>query len=189
MAHPERFEARALPNLGAMLRAATALVGPAEAEDAAQEALTRAWRAWPTLRDDASVRPWLLRITVNVCREWHRGSFGRLHTHTQSLPAGEADLFAWISTGSDIGTSDHTGALDLRAALGTLSEDLRVIVVLRYYGGMDSTEVGHVLDLPPATVRTRLYRALGLLRERLGPRTRGSRGSGSASDARGGMYA
>lgn len=189
MKHHEGFETKALPHLGAMLRAAAALVGPAEAEDAAQEALTRAWRAWPTLRDDASVRPWLLRITVNVCREWRRASSGRLQARTQPLPGEESSPFEWIPSEDDIGTSDHTGALDLRAALGALSEELRLIVVLRYYGGMDATEVGHVLDLPPATVRTRLYRALGVLRERLGSRGQNSRRNGSASDARGGMYA
>ena len=58
----------------AVLRVATALVGHDDAEDAAQEALTRAWRAWGTLRDTNAARSWLLRITVNVCREWLRGS-------------------------------------------------------------------------------------------------------------------
>jgi RNA polymerase sigma factor (sigma-70 family) len=90
----------------------------------------------------------------------------------------------WALPESDIGTSDHTGALDLRRALGTLDEVLRIIVVLRYYGGMDATEVGHALDMPPATVRTRLHRALGQLRERLGPRR-----PGTTPEARGGIHA
>jgi DNA-directed RNA polymerase specialized sigma24 family protein len=60
-----------------MMRVAAALVGLADAEDAAQEALMRAWQAWKTLRDVDAVRPWLLRITVNVCRQWRRGNFGR----------------------------------------------------------------------------------------------------------------
>src|SRR5690242_4747394 len=49
---------------------ALALIGPADAEDAAQEALVRGWQAWATLRDPAAIRPWLLRITVNICRDW-----------------------------------------------------------------------------------------------------------------------
>ncbi len=57
----------------AMLRVAAALVGPAEAEDAVQEASMRAWQSWPTLRNVDAVRPWLLRITLNVCRQWRRG--------------------------------------------------------------------------------------------------------------------
>jgi RNA polymerase sigma-70 factor (ECF subfamily) len=142
----------------------------AEAEDAAQEAMTRAWQAWPGLRDVAAVRPWLLRITVNVCREWLRGSFGHAMERTRPLQTeGSALSWRWAPPETDIGTSDHTGALDLRRALGALDESLRIIVVLRYYGGMDATEVGHALDMPPATVRTRLHRALGQLREQLAP--------------------
>lgn len=56
----------------AMLRLAAAYVGPADAEDAVQEAALRAWQAWPTLRNPAAVRPWLLQITVNV----HKAAFG-----------------------------------------------------------------------------------------------------------------
>jgi RNA polymerase sigma-70 factor, ECF subfamily len=185
MAEREQFEACVLPHMAAMLRAAAALVGLAEAEDAAQEAMTRAWQAWSSLRNPDAVRPWLLRITVNVCREWQRGSFGRGMEHTQPL---QEDGFALPQRlavpEADIGTSDHTGALDLRRALGTLDEVLRIIVVLRYYGGMDATEVGHALDMPPATVRTRLHRALGQLRERLGPRR-----PGTTPEARGEIHA
>jgi RNA polymerase sigma factor (sigma-70 family) len=184
MAEREQFEACVLPHMAAMLRAAAALVGLAEAEDAAQEAMTRAWQAWPGLREVGAVRPWLLRITVNVCREWRRGSFGRAMEHTRPLqPEGFPPPHRWALPEAHVGTSDHTGALDLRGALGTLDEGLRTIVVLRYYGGMDATEVGQVLDMPPATVRTRLQRALGQLRERLGPRH-----PGTAPDARGGIH-
>jgi len=43
--------------------------GPADAEDAVQEAILRAWKAWPSLRQRDSVRSWFLRITVNICHE------------------------------------------------------------------------------------------------------------------------
>src|SRR5215831_14777004 len=55
--------------------AALALVGPADADDAVQEALVRGWRAWSTLRDPAAARSWLVRITVNVGRQWRRGNY------------------------------------------------------------------------------------------------------------------
>src|SRR5262245_57362882 len=117
MAEREQFEACALPYMAAMLRAAAALVGLAEAEDAAQEALTRAWQAWPGLRNTAAVRPWLLRITVNVCREWRRGDFGRSIERTQPLQADETVPGSrWALPEASIGTSDHMSALDLRRA-------------------------------------------------------------------------
>jgi RNA polymerase sigma factor (sigma-70 family) len=149
----------------AILRVAAALVGPADAEDAAQEAITRGWQAWPTLRDSAAVRSWLLRITVNVCRDWQRGRFGTRRRLTEPLHDDEAAPLALL--GGDPGASDHANAIDLRGAIDTLDEDLRLVVVLRYYSGMDATEVGAILGIPPATVRTRLRRALRTLRERM----------------------
>jgi RNA polymerase sigma-70 factor (ECF subfamily) len=81
------------------------------------------------------------------------------------MPEGDETALAVLD--ADPGGSDHTGALDLRQAINRLDADLRVVLVLRYYAGMDATEIGGVLGMPPATVRTRLRRALMTLRERL----------------------
>lgn len=150
----------------AMMRVATALVGAADAEDAAQEALVRAWQSDHDLRTISAPRAWLLRITVNLCTDWYRGRFGKRRRVTQSLDAvAGTDVLATLDF--DPGTSDHTGALDLRRAINSLERDLRIIVALRYYAGLDSAEIGSLLGIPSATVRTRLRRALSVLRERL----------------------
>ena len=149
----------------AMLRVAAALLGPSDAEDAVQEAAMRAWSAWTTLRDADAARPWLLQITVNVCRQRRRGLKGQQQAHLQPLPEDDSPLLAILDT--DPGTSDHTGALDLRAAVNALPNDLRAVVVLRFYGGLDATEIGAALGIPAGTVRSRLHRALALLREGL----------------------
>ena len=151
-----------------VLRVAATLVGVDDAEDAAQEAILRAWRHWGELRDPAAVRPWLLRITVNVCRQWRRGGFGARLRQTLPLTAEQMDLIAALD--ADPGASDHTGALDLRATVNHLPAQMRLIVALRYYGDMDASEIGAALGIPASTVRTRLSRALDLLRERLGAR-------------------
>lgn len=159
------FSLAIAPHLSIMQRAAAALVGVAEAEDATQEAVVRAWQSWHTLRDTGALRSWLLRITVNICQDWRRGRFGTHRARTQPLLADEVLPLGLL--GDDPGASDATGALDLRHAINQLDADLRVIVVLRYYADMDATEIGAVLNMPPATVRTRLRRALARLRERL----------------------
>ena len=170
----------------AILRVAAALVGPADAEDAAQEAIMRGWQAWPTLRDSGAARSWLLRITVNVCRDWQRGRFGTRRRLTEPLADDEAIPLALL--GGDPGASDHANAMDLRGAIDTLDETLRLVVVLRYYSGMDATEVGAILGIPPATVRTRLRRALRMLRGRMSaansplPRTRSDELGGLADE-------
>lgn len=165
MTDEERFATLVPPLTPAMLRVAAALLGTADAEDATQEAVTRAWQSWSALRDANALRPWLLRITVNVCRQWHRGRFGTRRRMTEPLPDEETEAFALL--GADPGASDAAAALDLRQAVNALPDDLRLVVVLRYYGGMDATEVGAALGIPPATVRTRLKRALATLRNRM----------------------
>lgn len=153
-------------HIATMLRAAAALVGVADAEDAVQEALLRAWQDWPNLRDRAALRGWLLRITVNVCRNWQQGRFGTRRRLTESLEtSGEADPIATLAT--DPGSSNHAVALDIYQAINRLNAEYRVVVVLRYFAGMDATEVGMALGLSPGAVRTRLHRALALLRHQL----------------------
>ena len=161
----ERFAMLVSPYTTTLAYVASTLVGRADAEDAAQEALLRAWRNWPGLRDAGAVRSWLLRITVNVCHNWQAGRFGTQRLRTQPLSAALDERFVALRGPGD---GDHARALDLRAAVEALPEDLRIIVALRFYVGLDSAEIGAALDLPAATVRTRLRRALALLRERLG---------------------
>ncbi len=151
-----------------LTRIAAALVGLSDAEDAAQEAVVRAWRAWPALRERTAARSWLISITINVCRDWLRGRFGQRRRLTESLTGANDEPRPIAQLDADPGASDHAAALDLRHAISTLDEELRTIVALRYYAGMDSTTIGAALGIPAATVRTKLRRALGLLRERLG---------------------
>ncbi|MGZ6392223.1 MAG: sigma factor-like helix-turn-helix DNA-binding protein, partial [Ktedonobacterales bacterium] len=54
-----------------------------------------------------------------------------------------------------------------RQAVNALPEDLRLVVVLRFYGGMGATEIGAAIGIPAGTVRTRLKRALSALRDDL----------------------
>jgi RNA polymerase sigma-70 factor (ECF subfamily) len=151
-----------------MIRVAAAIVGTMDAEDAAQEAIVRAWRAWPTLRDRGAFSAWLLRITVNVGRDWLRGRFGAHRRLNESLDDAETEAdFPATLFGDDPGASDHAAALDLRHAISQLDTELRTVVALRYFAGLDATEIGAALAIPPTTVRTRLRRALRRLRDRL----------------------
>jgi RNA polymerase sigma factor (sigma-70 family) len=160
----ERFAPLVLPHTPAMARVAAALIGLADAEDAAQEALMRAWSGWAALREEGAVRSWLLRITVNVCHNWRAGHFGTLRSRTQPLGPETDEKTAWPLIGLGPGTTEHATALDLRLAVMSLPGELRAVVALRFYAGMDATEIGAALDMPSPTVRTRLRRALALLR-------------------------
>ncbi|HEX6122437.1 MAG TPA: sigma-70 family RNA polymerase sigma factor, partial [Ktedonobacterales bacterium] len=95
------------------------------------------------------------------------GAAAQRFAHALPLPEDDAPFLALLDT--DLGTSDHTGALDLREAINELPSGLRSVVVLRYYAGMDATEASEVLGIPAGTVRSRLHRALLQLRVRLSP--------------------
>jgi RNA polymerase sigma-70 factor (ECF subfamily) len=163
----ERFSALVTPHSDAMARVAASLVGLADAEDAAQEALMRAWRAWPAFREEGAVRAWLLRITTNVCHNWQTGRYGAQRRATQSLDDAMSSALLQRASATGPGSVAHADALDLQRAIAALSDDLRAVVALRFYAEMDATEIGALLDAPPATIRTRLRRALTLLRDAL----------------------
>ena len=89
----------------------------------------RTWQAWASLRAEAKLRPWLLKITVNICLEWRRGRYGKHQALSHPLTDDDAVELATIPF--DPGTSDHTGSLDLRAAVNALRPDQRMVVALR----------------------------------------------------------
>lgn len=159
----ERFSSLVAPHIATLARVAAALVGMADAEDAAQETLLRAWQHWPSLRETGAVRAWLLRIAVNVCHNWQAGHFGTTRRLNKPLDRALHD-----AAPDEYGGESHDAdALDVRQAVSTLPEDLRRVVALRFFAGMNSTEIGELLEIPAATVRTRLRHALELLREGL----------------------
>jgi RNA polymerase sigma-70 factor (ECF subfamily) len=151
--------------LPTLMRTAAAMVGIADAEDAVQETLIRAWQSWHTYRTTDPLRPWILRIEVNLCCNWQRGRFGTRQKTT--IMFSTIDVLPLIDPTTDLGGSDHTGALDLHVALTHLDYSSHQIILLRYYAGLDATEIGHALNTPPATIRTRLRRALLALRAEL----------------------
>jgi RNA polymerase sigma-70 factor (ECF subfamily) len=98
------------------------------------------------------LRPWLHRIVVNRSLDWLRAR--------QRRPEVSGELAVGVEAAA---TGDDMSA-DLMAALRALDPDERALVVLRHVLGYRSSELARMLGLPPATVRTRLARALHKLR-------------------------
>ena len=86
------------------------------------------------------------------------GLKGRQEARLQPLPDDDEPSLALLAF--NLGSSDHAGALDLRAAVNALPVQLRTVVALRFYAGLDATEIGEALSIPAGTVRSRLHRAL-----------------------------
>ena len=150
-----------------MFRTARSILkSDAEAEDALQEAYLRAWRGLGGFRTEARLSTWLVRIVINE-------ALGRLRRRGAEVLAidGTVDL-ADLREGNPDDRPDRTAMRsELRALMETcidaLPEAFRTVFMLRAVEEMSVDEVSEALGLPQATVRTRFFRARGLLREGL----------------------
>jgi RNA polymerase sigma-70 factor (ECF subfamily) len=140
------------------------LGNPQEAEDAAQDAFVRAWRALPRFRSQARFRTWLYRITANVC-------YNRLPKLRRELAAiGEDDVADHPDPGAG---APHEGleAAERRAWLHrqieTLPEAYRLLITLRYQRELAYEEIAEITSLPMGTIKTGLFRAKERLRNML----------------------
>jgi RNA polymerase sigma-70 factor (ECF subfamily) len=147
----QEFEALIGPLVEPGLRLAYSMLGDrAEAEDATQEAITKAWRNLGRLRDTAQVRPWFLSVVANQCRNMRRTHWFR----TIRLPA-------VFQPSAAAGDSDR---LDLERALGRLSMGDRQILFMHYYLDLPIEEIAIALGISRAAAKGRIYRACHRLR-------------------------
>jgi len=132
--------ARLLPR--ALGHAARVLGDRAEAEDIAQEAMLRLWRAAGDWRQDGVAQPatWLYRVVANLCldRLRRRGRAEPLE-HPDTAPDGAPGALARMLE------ADRMAALD--AALARLPERQRQAVVLRHIEGLSNPEIAEILDV------------------------------------------
>ena len=128
------------------------------ARDAVQDALVRAWRDLPGLRDPEKFDAWLYRLTVHACLDIARRRRRRVH---------EVELTPITAPFE----ADATGRIADREllddALRRLDPEWRAVVVLHYYLGMPLPDVASELGIPLGTAKSRLHRSLGVMRTTL----------------------
>jgi RNA polymerase sigma-70 factor (ECF subfamily) len=131
----------------------------ADAEDAAQEAFIKAWAALDRFRPGAPFRPWLLAIVVNEARNRRRQA-GR-----QAALA----LRAFEPAGADVQEDVERRAESARVlrVLADMREEDRLAIGCRYLLDLSEEETADALGWPRGTVKSRLSRARGRLREAL----------------------
>ena len=133
-----------------------------QADDLAQEVFLKVYRGLPYFRGDAKLSTWLYRIVFNVCCE----DRDRRRPREQPLdPGGGRPVI-------DPGAPDAAfGDLELRDrlehAMAGLPDNYRFLVAAHYLDGVQYDALAEALDIPLGTVKTHLYRAKRLLRERL----------------------
>lgn len=130
--------------------------GGADAEDAVQEAWVRAVRALPGFRWESSLRTWLTGIALNRAREQLR-TLGR-RRDDQPLP----------QIGSPAPPDPTDVRMDLEAALTTLPEGYRTVLLLHDWEGFTHPEIADHLGIAVGTSRSQLFHARRALRRALG---------------------
>ncbi|GMU69776.1 MAG: hypothetical protein AMXMBFR37_21080 [Steroidobacteraceae bacterium] len=137
----------------------------AEAEDAVQDAYLHAWRAIGSFRGDAKLSTWLVRIVVNEAVGRLRKRARRaevIHLNGISAPDGEEMTPPELS---EQGAVRSEARRLLEAKIDELPDAFRTVFVLRALEELTVEEAAQSLGIPEATVRTRYFRARGLLRE------------------------
>src|SRR5437764_1191237 len=144
------FEALVRPLIEPGLRLALSMLGDRrDAEDATQEALTRAWRKLHQLRPGMPVRPWFFAIVANQCRNVRRTPWFRLTSLVDVVgrrPAPEPQV-------------EH-----LERAMQQLPLADRGALFLHFYLGLSIEEVATTLGVSTAAAKSRIYRACRRLR-------------------------
>jgi RNA polymerase sigma factor (sigma-70 family) len=146
------------------VRTAYVIAGGAEAHDAAQEAFVKAYHALGRFRAGASFRPWLLRIVANEAINRRRAARRQMNL---ALRAAES------RPGGDAAPSPEGAALEreqreeLVRAMSTLRPEDRLVIAYRYWLDLNEQEMAEALGVARGTVKSRLSRAIGRLRDAL----------------------
>jgi RNA polymerase sigma-70 factor, ECF subfamily len=146
---------------------------PAEAEDVAQEAFIKAYRALPNFRGDSAFYTWLYRIGVNTAKNWLVANGRRMPTMSEigdddSDGIDESVLLRDDETPDRVLMSRQIGET-VNAAMDALPDDLRTAISLREIEGLSYEEIAQVMDCPIGTVRSRIFRAREAIAARLRP--------------------
>jgi RNA polymerase sigma-70 factor (ECF subfamily) len=145
----------------------------ADAQDLAQEAFIRAYRALGSFRNEADFGTWLHRITMNVWLNFRRKNSGRQAMLSLDEPYKDGDG-GEFQREKAAGDDDPLQLLEknefkklVRAALDELSDEHKAVLVLRDIEGYSYEEVSDMVDCSLGTVKSRLSRAREMMRRRM----------------------
>lgn len=148
-----QFNAYAAKYMDTVFRLAFSMLkSPADADDVTQNVLLSLYRTDYQFESDDHVRSWLMKVTVNECRKVWRRPFRR-HENIDDY----AETLAF----------ENPSYRDLFEAIMQLDRDKRTVIVLYYIEGYSIKEIAEILNVPAATIGTRLARARAKLAQYL----------------------
>ena len=145
---------------------------PSEAQDVAQEAFIKAYRALGDFRGDSAFYTWLYRIAINTAKNYLVSRARRnsdYHVDIQDAEAMEnAPQLQGIDTPERLLLNQEI--IDtIKTAIDNLPEEMRTAIMLREFEGMSYEEIAVAMDCPVGTVRSRLFRAREAIDNKLNP--------------------
>jgi RNA polymerase sigma-70 factor, ECF subfamily len=143
-------------------RTAYLIAGKAEADDAAQQAFVKAYRALARFDPSRPFRPWLLRIVANEARNLRRSAGRRAGLELTLSAEPEPEPVAPSPEHESMARERRQALLQ---AMSQLSEGDREVLGLRYFLDLSEAEMVEAMGVPAGTVKSRLSRAMERLRE------------------------
>ena len=143
---------------------------PVEAQDVAQEAFVKAYRAIPNFRGDSAFYTWLYRIAINTSKN-HLAARAR-RPPTSDVDAADAtnvydapELKEFETPESNLVSDELEQAI--HQAIDELQEDTATAIKLREFEGMSYEEISEAMECPIGTVRSRIFRAREAIEQRI----------------------
>ena len=135
---------------------------PHEAQDVAQEAFVKAYRALGNFRGDSAFYTWLYRIAINTAKNYLVSRNRR--PPSSDVDAGDAEFVDGDHALKDIESPERMMLRDeikstVQHSISQLPEDLRVALTLREFEGLSYEDIATVMKCPVGTVRSRIFRA------------------------------
>ena len=145
---------------------------PSEAQDVAQEAFIKAYRALGNFRGDSAFYTWLYRIAINTAKN-HLVSRARRFSDSQ-VDVYEAEQVQSVPQLKGLDTPEQELLNDeivlaIQSAIDKLPEEMRTAIMLREFEGMSYEEIAITMDCPVGTVRSRIFRAREAIDNKLQP--------------------
>ena len=145
---------------------------PAEAEDVAQDAFLKAYRALPSFRGESAFYTWLYRIAINTAKNYLVAN--RRRPVDFDLDLQDPDQYDRQAKLKEVDTPERVLLTEeirqvVEGAMEQLPEDLRTAIVLRELDGLSYEEIAEAMDCPVGTVRSRIFRAREAIDKRLKP--------------------
>ena len=159
----------ALQHLDALYSLARWLVhDPAEAEDLVQETYLKAIRAAHQFQPGTNLRAWLFQILRNTFyTQYKRKGREQEAMDPEALERMSHASGAVVGDGGLAGAANGAAGLDLTAALGRLPEEYRSVVLMADLEDFTMGEIAAIMECPVGTVKSRLFRARGILKQLL----------------------